>query len=218
MSSHASREPLLSQSRSPWLWSVFQYLCGGTVDKRRLCLQGCPTSGRVLEVGCSTGNIARAFAGVPGISYTGVDIDAGAIAHARRAYRRESRLAFVVGDIRDAGAIEGGYDYVLLAGICHHMADDDCRAALASAARYVGRGGTLSVVDPVLPTPSDPPLYRLFLRLEQGRHMRSAEDLARLVREVPGLSVVEEHGIVVGATPLSVPKCARFAVLLCRPA
>lgn len=131
---------------------------------------------------------------------------------------REPLLSFAAGDIRDAGALEGEYDYVLLAGICHHMTEDDCRAALASSAGYVRRGGTLAVVDPVLPAPSDPPLYRRFLRLEQGRHVRSAEDLARLVREVPGLSVVEERSIAVGATPLSIPKCARFAVLLCRQA
>jgi 2-polyprenyl-3-methyl-5-hydroxy-6-metoxy-1,4-benzoquinol methylase len=76
--------PFLSQHNFPILWEFLQYWIGGTTDKRRLCLRKYNGQKRVLEVGCSVGNIAKAFQSFAEISYTGIDIDSTAIRRAQK--------------------------------------------------------------------------------------------------------------------------------------
>lgn len=70
----------------------------------------------------------------------------------------------------------------------------------------------LVVVEPVLPEPGDPAFFRLFLRLEQGRFVRATQVLEGLLGDVPRLTLVTSETHVVGASPWSVPRCARFGV------
>jgi hypothetical protein len=51
----------LSQSNFPRLWLLFQYLVGGTADKRRLAAMYYKGQKKVLEIGCSVGNVSQIF-------------------------------------------------------------------------------------------------------------------------------------------------------------
>ena len=51
-----------------------------------------------------------------------------------------------------------------------------------------------------------------FVKLEQGKHVRRDADMRGLVRSVAGFQLEEVEIHYVGATPVSVPKCARFGV------
>jgi SAM-dependent methyltransferase len=161
-------------------------------------------------VGCATGNIAAAFARVPHVRYTGYDVDAGAIALARERYAGDPRFRFEVRDVRSEPADGERYEYILLAGVLHHLDDPSSLALVAGARDRLAPGGSLVVVDPVLPYEDDGRFAKWFLRLEQGQWVRRAERLQGLLESVPGLRSADAETRMIGATPLGVPWCARF--------
>jgi SAM-dependent methyltransferase len=202
----------LSLQRAPMLWDLFQLTVGGTADKQRLCVRHFNGAGRVLEIGCATGNIARAFRKWPQVAYTGLDIEAGAIARARRVFAGTDRFEFVCQDLESFSRSAGPFDYVLLAGVAHHLTDDDLDAMLVASRRLMAPGAKLVVVDPVQPDASDSWLVRNYLRVERGMSVRRAEALLDRLSHVDGLRVIATESDLVGATPWSVPLCARFLV------
>ena len=101
---------------------------------------------------------------------------------------------------------------MLFAGVCHHVEPIELRALLEAGASLLADDGQLVVVEPVLPDPDDPAFFHLFLRLEQGSFVRASEALQSLLRDVPQLTIVSAETHVVGASPWSLPKCARFGV------
>src|SRR5512141_493278 len=70
---------------------------------------------RVIDVGCGPGTNARHFASM---DYTGLDINEGYIADARRRYGRDFRVADVTRFV--PGTIEPG-DMILLNSLLHHI-------------------------------------------------------------------------------------------------
>jgi len=205
-------QAFLNQTRFPRLWKAFQNVAGGLHDKRALCLlkyQGQPS---VLEVGCSVGTIASVFARDPEVAYTGLDIDPPVIRRAQEAFRTTPNCTFVCQDIREFSKSGRRFGFVLFAGICHHVEPGELRALLEAGASLLTDDGQLVVVDPVLPGPGDPAFFRLFLRLEQGRFVRATQALEGLLSDVPRLTLVTSETHVVGASPWSVPRCARFGV------
>jgi cyclopropane fatty-acyl-phospholipid synthase-like methyltransferase len=206
----------LNQSRFPRLWTLFQILIGGLRDKRALCLLKYRGQRDVLEVGCSVGTIAAAFLEHPDVLYTGLDIDESAIRHARRAFRNHANFTFVCQDLRQFATGGRRFGYLLLAGVCHHLDEEELRVMLRAAASLLAEDGQLVVVDPVLPEPGDPRFFTLFLQLEQGHYVRTNDALGRILEDVRELTLVTSETHVVGASPLSIPVCARFGVYVMR--
>jgi 2-polyprenyl-3-methyl-5-hydroxy-6-metoxy-1,4-benzoquinol methylase len=195
------------------LWRLFQYCVGGTVDKRRLSMMKYRGQKRVLEVGCSVGNISRAFQTVPEIEYTGIDIDPVVIDYARKAFSSLPGFRFLCMDLCDfAASSDERFDYLLFAGVLHHVDDETCLRMLRAVWPLMADDGTLVIVDPVMPTSEDSWFMHWFLKLEQGEHVRRDADVRGLVRSVVGFQLEEVEIHYVGATPVSVPKCARFGV------
>ncbi|MDH3686090.1 MAG: class I SAM-dependent methyltransferase [Myxococcales bacterium] len=208
---------LFHQSRFPGLWRVFQYWIGGTVDKRSLCVRHYDGRSSVLEVGCSLGNISQAFRAYEGVRYTGVDVDRVVVEYARRTFASRPNFAFVCEDLADLARPEGGWGYVLFAGLCHHLDDAECRRMLSVAARLVADEGRLCVVDPLMPRSTDPWFVRQFVKLEQGEFVRSGAALRDLVESVPGLELQSAEEELIGSSPFHWPVCARFGVYSARP-
>jgi SAM-dependent methyltransferase len=205
--------PWLTQSRFPFLWNCFQWAIGGTVDKRRLCLRHYSGQKRVLEVGCSVGNIAVAFKGTAGLRYVGIDIDPAAIALAKKRFARFDNFSFRCQNLAQAVELGEQFDYVLLAGVLHHLPDQESLSLVHAAQRLLDERGLLVVVEPVTPAAGDSSFLRFYLRtLEQGQHVRDPATLGRLLNSVRGLLPCGEETCLVGATPLGVPRCARFGV------
>lgn len=100
----------------------------------RADLAGC----RVLDVGCSAGLVVREVAGAVRFA-VGVDVDAGAVAHASRECARPGRLAFA----RASGAAlpfpPASFDVALCNHVYEHVADP--HALLAEIARVLVPGG-----------------------------------------------------------------------------
>lgn len=204
--------PLLSQNRFPALWRLFQYWIGGTVDKRRLCLQYYGGQGRVLEVGCSLGNIAKAFTRFHDVDYTGIDIDPVVIDYARRDFNRWKNFRFLSTDLREFAASAKPFDYILFAGILHHVDDQLAHELLQAASSLLAGTGKLVIVDPLLVRKEDSWLLHQYVKLEQGEYLRSGGNMLGLLQGVPGLQLTRSEERLIGASPLRRPICARFGL------
>ena len=98
--------------------------------------------GRVLDVGCGTGEHALMAAGL-GLTATGVDAAPTAIGIARRkAEERKLEARFIVANALDLAALGEGFDTVLDCGLFHVFNDDDRPRYVASLHDIVVVGGT----------------------------------------------------------------------------
>ncbi len=208
----ANGEGWLSQSSSPRLWCLLQYAVGGTVAKRGLVTEHYRGQRRVLEIGCSAGNIAGAFRSNGELAYTGVDVDPVAIEYARRAFRRRPNFRFLCLDMtRDRLAEE--FDLVLVPGVLHHLEDDQCRRLLTAAESLLAPGALMLVIDPIRPGAAEGWLPRVFARIDRGR-LRTEAETRETIRSVPSLTLLEGRRRLVGATPWGWPIVATFVVYL----
>ena len=97
--------------------------------------------GRVLDVGCGTGEHALMAAGL-GLDTTGIDVAPAAIAIARRkAEERRLQVRFLVGDALDLAALGTAFDTVIDCGLFHIFDDDDRARYVGSLAAAVRPGG-----------------------------------------------------------------------------
>jgi len=201
---------ILSQSNFPLLWDWFQFWIGGTIDKRKLCSLDISGNERVLEVGCSTGNIAEIFARLPDVQYVGLDIDLAALKRASEKFKGASNLNFSGIPFLDYQQPEHPFDIVLFAGILHHIDDATVQAFLNHSKSLIKPDGKVIVVDPVLPEAQDPKLFHYFSKLEQGQFVRSDTHLRKLLLDTVGLHITKSEAHFIGATPWSLPKVLRF--------
>lgn len=98
-------------------------------------------TGRLLDVGCGTGEHALLAAG-HGADVTGIDIAPTAIARARaKASERGLTARFEVADVRDLGHLGVTADTVIDSGMFHVFGDDDRARYVASLAAALRPGG-----------------------------------------------------------------------------
>ena len=98
-------------------------------------------NGRVLDVGCGTGEHALLAARL-GLEATGVDVAAAAIAAAEaKAAARGLATRFLVWNALDLAALGERFDTVLDSGLFHVLDDDDRAAYVASLAAATRAGG-----------------------------------------------------------------------------
>jgi cyclopropane fatty-acyl-phospholipid synthase-like methyltransferase len=96
--------------------------------------------GRVLDVGCGTGEHALLAASL-GLEATGIDLAAAAVERARqKAVQRGLGARFVVGSVLDLTELGERFDTVLDSGLFHVLEDDD-RSAFVAGLRAVVRPG-----------------------------------------------------------------------------
>ncbi|MEA2671649.1 MAG: hypothetical protein QOG45_1869 [Chloroflexota bacterium] len=105
-------------------------------------VDGGTLAGRVLDVGCGTGELTL-LAASRGLQATGVDASPRAIAIARRkaAERGLGGVRFEVGDALDLGFLGAGFDTVLDSGVFHVFDDADRARFVESIRRVLVPGG-----------------------------------------------------------------------------
>lgn len=131
---------------------------------------------RTLDLGCGPGAFADLF---NGDDYVGADLNARYIDHARR----HRPGTFLVSDARRVDLPDARFDQVLIFGLLHHLPDDDVRAVLSEARRLLVPGGRILAIEDI------PAISRLNLvghlihNIENGEHIRPAEQYRRLYAE-----------------------------------
>lgn len=175
--------PFLTQERFPKLWLLFQALFGATREKKRLALKHLGDHKNVIEIGCSLGVLAPAFAAVPGMRYLGIDIDPQAVEHAKARFSDQKNLSFSTQTMRELGDQGQVFDYVLFANILHHVDDPTAVDLIRDASRLVAPGGTMVVIEPDILRPDDSILVRSLYKLERGLFRRPPAEYARLMHE-----------------------------------
>ncbi len=88
-------------------WKVGNFIC--LLSKSAL-------SGKVLEIGCATGDLLHAF---PAVHKTGIDLSAECIAFAAK---KHPDCTFTAGDYTE---IDGFYDLIILSEVLEHVEDAD---------------------------------------------------------------------------------------------
>lgn len=200
----------LNQHRFPRLFQVFQTWLGGTHDKQKLALLKYKNQKHILEVGCSVGNIAHVFHGFEDVKYTGIDIDPSVIAYAQKVFFGHPNFEFVCEDLKKYELSGDPFDFILFAGVCHHIPDAECQALLQSARHLLAEDGQLVVVDILQPEKEDSWLLHQYIKIDQGEYIRSDASLRSLIEGVAHIHEAEIH--YVGASPVSIPIIARFGV------
>jgi ubiquinone/menaquinone biosynthesis C-methylase UbiE len=149
---------------------VSQLAFGGRrsrVYRRIVALSGVRPGDSVLDVGSSSGYLARKLAAAAGPAghVTGVDPSAAAIAYARRRARRA--MTFAVGVAQDLDLPDASFDVVTCTLAMHHIPARKREAAFGEMFRVTKPGGRLLVAD------FDPSRQPLALH-PGGRRMRHA--------------------------------------------
>src|SRR5882757_1338818 len=120
----------------------------GRVYRRIVELSGTRPGDRVLDVGCSSGYLARLLAAAagPSGSVTGLDPSEAAIAHARR--RAPAGASFTTGVAQDLSAFaDGTFDVVTSTLALHHVPARKRQEAFREMYRVTRPGGRLLIAD-----------------------------------------------------------------------
>jgi SAM-dependent methyltransferase len=131
---------------------------------------------RSLDLGCGPGAFSDLF---DGDDYVGVDLNRRYIEHAQRTRQG----TFLVGDARRLELPDGRFDQVLIFGLLHHLPDDDVRAVLAEGRRLLAPGGRLLAIEDIPAVSRLNLIGHLIHRVENGEHIRPAEEYRRLYAE-----------------------------------
>jgi SAM-dependent methyltransferase len=174
------------------LWDLFQSVVGGNAQKKAALRAHIPEPGRLLEIGCATGNVTAAFAG---FDYVGVDIDADAIEFARARFRgqRDPPRFHCLDVLKDALPEPHGFDYVLISHTAHHLPDAAMRAMISRSAELLRSGGRLVVFDMVRPEPGEPFRKQFYYRIDRGEHFRDVPEFRALFSDLAEFSAPEIH-------------------------
>jgi SAM-dependent methyltransferase len=199
-----------NQHPFPKLFQIFQIWGGGTHDKQMLVLDKYNGQKRILEVGCSIGNIAQAFRFFENIEYTGIDIDPVVIEHAKESFSQYPNFEFICQDLKTYQFRGQPFDFILFAGVCHHVPDEECQNLFKAALKLLSNNGKFVIVDILKPEPEDSWFLHWYITIDQGEHIRSDASLRALIQGVSKLKDAEIH--YVGSSPYSRPLIARFGV------
>jgi len=203
---------VFNQSNFPRLWQVFQRLIGGTLDKQKFAIMYYGGQQRVLEIGCSVGNVSEIFSQFKNISFTGIDIDDNALSLARDRLGYLSNFKFENTSLSEIASRGDKYDYVLFANILHHVDDVAAVKLLSNASDLLMEDSVLIIMEPEKSRKDYNFLFRLFYLLERGRYRRHMEELLDLVRE-SGLAILNSEEVLVSPDSLPIAKVGRTLLI-----
>lgn len=131
---------------------------------------------RSLDLGCGPGAFSDLF---DGDDYVGVDMNARYIEYARRARKG----AFLRGDARKVELPDARFDQALIFGLLHHLPDEDVRSVLGELKRLMGPGGRALIIEDIPAVSKLNLIGHLIHNVENGEHIRPAEEYRRLYSE-----------------------------------
>lgn len=204
--------PIFSQTSHPRLWLWFQQFIGGTRDKQQLILQLINSPARILEIGCSVGNIAEALKSIHDIQYTGMDIDRVAIDVAKARFVNQNRFRFTNKSLETLAGEGQVYDHILYGAMAHHIDDSTLLKLLQSSRKISTQNTKIILTDPEKLGPYAPLAHRLFYKLEQGQFLRTGKQLANIA-VMAGLKIDDMWCTPIRPGIKGIPPLAQFVTI-----
>jgi cyclopropane fatty-acyl-phospholipid synthase-like methyltransferase len=165
----------------PVVYDAFQSIIGAN-NSRRMFIEEfvAPLAGkRVLEVGCGPGGNCRWVP--PTVDYVGTDINAEYVSHARDTYGDKAEFHICpVGELASLNI--GRFAAVIAVNLLHHLADSQVADLCDEVKALLDEGGVIITADPCV-TPQQSRLERKITLLDRGKHVRSPENYADLMRQ-----------------------------------
>lgn len=207
---------LFSQSNFPRLWLLFQYLVGGDRDKRRLAIMHYKGQKKILEIGCSVGNVSQIFSIFKQVEFTGIDIDNNALDYAKQRLGALPNFKFTNISLSDLANTGEKFDYILFANILHHVNDDIALRLLKDVQRLLSIDTTLIVMEPEKLQKDYNFIFKLFYKLEQGKFRRHKHELTDLIIAA-GLSIKTCTDVLVSPNSIPFLKVGRITLIEITP-
>jgi ubiquinone/menaquinone biosynthesis C-methylase UbiE len=143
---------------------------------------------RVVDVGCGDGSLVRLMAR-EGAEATGLEISESQLARARAASPVGGE-SYQVGRAEALPFRDKAFDIVVFFNSLHHVPVDSQEKALAEAARVLGTGGRLFVMEPL----AEGPLFMLMRPVHDETEVRAAAYGAlRRAAEGPAFEEIREY-------------------------
>lgn len=139
------------------------------IDKYFKCSDG----ETVLDMGCGTGEFSMCF---PKAAYVGIDINPRYINYAAKRYSRK----FLVADGARTSFPDETFTKIIIVGVLHHLADEDCERVLIEIKRVLKSGGKLLVMED---TKSNFAPIKLIQHFDQGSYIRSFDEWKTLLQK-----------------------------------
>ncbi len=146
------------------------------LSKRLKRIQLAPGS-KALDFGCGTGLFARVFE-KEGFKYWGYDVDDRLTTFASRFY---PGCSFTTSD--DMLKNQAPFDLIIANCCFHHIDDTLLSSELKRIKSLLADHGTFFVIDLLLVQNDTSCLHRAFMKLEQGKHVRTVEDYHKHVEK-----------------------------------
>lgn len=128
---------------------------------------------RLLDLGCGSGELTHLF---PRCYYVGIDISQADLALAKERAERD----YCVMSGAALGFQENVFDHILVAGVFHHLLDDEAGPVLQEMRRVLRSTGSAVVMEDV-PTVSPRNLLgRMIHRLDRGAFIRTESEYESL--------------------------------------
>jgi SAM-dependent methyltransferase len=193
-----------------YAWGVSQFLIGADAGKQKLHFETVsPSPGaKILDVGCATGNASAVF---KDFDYTGLDVDAGAIAFAAHRFRRLPNMKFLCMDLHrlDKPAY---YDYIVFGSTGHHIPNDQLVGFLKKFRELLKPGGIIAIIDQVK-TGHEPWHLRFLMSIDQGKFHKSVPEYLDLIAKAD-LKVVQQQIVTVKGPCITYPNTAVFKLAI----
>jgi 2-polyprenyl-3-methyl-5-hydroxy-6-metoxy-1,4-benzoquinol methylase len=204
----------ITQTRFPKLWLFMQMTIGGCMDKRAMALFHYNNEKTILEIGCSVGNVSEAFIGFDKIEFTGIDIDDKALQYAKSRFSARHNFKFLNISLEEMAASGNQYEYILFAGILHHVDNQNAMKLLSDSMKCLSKNGKIIISEPEKPRVDDSKVIHLFMQFfEQGSYLRTKKELEKLVFD-SGIKLESSKDRMVSSGILKKPYVARFNLLL----
>jgi ubiquinone/menaquinone biosynthesis C-methylase UbiE len=164
----------------PWVYDLAQLLLAPGQHSLltrifRETANDIPRARRVLDVGCGPASWLWRIGARP----VGLDLAVSYVSHYARTDPRTVAASSAAIPFA-AGSFEQSWCF----GLLHHLSDDDARRTLDEMRRVTAPGGTLVVMDAVLPrSPWRRPLAYILRKLDRGGCVRSESDHRALLGE-----------------------------------
>jgi|TARA_B110000116_G_C16697062_1_gene517976 ubiquinone/menaquinone biosynthesis C-methylase UbiE len=126
---------------------------------------------KILEVGCSTGNLARQIIDMDSNSYYGVDISKEYI---NIATKSSPKGKFLQMDARKLDFHNEFFDIIMLSSVLHHIDDEVGKNCFKEVHRVLKKDGVVIIAEPILNSKS---LISIILcKLDRGHFIRTTQE------------------------------------------